>query len=217
MCEKSWHTPRRDGLVDGRLDVGAHRLICEGFVETARQGTQHGEGIRHACHGQLVCQRIQPWGKLDEAARLKAIPGHAVRHQAVQCIPRRLGQRLGPCRHGLDLHLPLGRQQELGVRPGHVEMMDRVAEIVLVRRDRDPRLDGEREGTAALQPLGTRLHTNLHHTLPDGCAVLKPRDVADGVMHNFAPVDWRCILNGQVYGIIYRASTRHTGNLSLTE
>ncbi len=66
----------------------------------------------------------------------------------------------------------------------HVEVIDRVAEIVRIRIKLGARIGGDLERAQHLRPFRARLHAQLHDGLADGVGVAEAGDVADGVVHD---------------------------------
>jgi hypothetical protein len=67
----------------------------------------------------------------------------------------------------------------------NVEVVDGVAEVVVVRGGACRRPEAEVELQAALRAVAEWLHPQLHDALGDGGAVTELGDVVDGQMHDF--------------------------------
>ena len=81
----------------------------------------------------------------------------------------------------LDERLCGQRQARMARRD--VEVVDRVAVVVLVHHHARRRRRRQREVQAALQAVAARLHARLHDALGDRRLVGEAGDVADGVSH----------------------------------
>ena len=86
----------------------------------------------------------------------------------------------------VDIYQYIGDDRELFVLCRQIEMMDQVAIGVGVAEDADAWIDGQLKHKAALIALASGVHANLHHALPDWTAVPVPREMSDGVEHQFS-------------------------------
>ena len=65
----------------------------------------------------------------------------------------------------------------------HIEVIDRIAQVVAVRGDGSSRADGELERQAALVHLAAGMHPDFHQTFAHWPGVLEFGDVTDGIKH----------------------------------
>jgi hypothetical protein len=73
------------------------------------------------------------------------------------------------------------------MRARHVEVIDRVAELVGIGLQARTWVGRHLKRLQPLRPFALRLHVKLHHALAHRRIVPMPRDVSDGIEHALSP------------------------------
>jgi hypothetical protein len=73
---------------------------------------------------------------------------------------------------------------------GNVEMVNQIAEVILIREYPGLRAYGYLKSEAPLGVLAPRLHSQLHGALPNRMAVPKTSEMPDRVEHQASKADW---------------------------
>jgi hypothetical protein len=74
--------------------------------------------------------------------------------------------------------------------PCNVEMVNAIAEVVLIRENPRLRVYRQLKREASLRVLAARLHSQFHYTLPDRTAVPKTSEMPDSEEHQASKADW---------------------------
>ena len=172
-CAKSWQTPWPAASASSASVSHVRRA---GLVRHPGANRGH-DGVRRRERGSVAVDRL---GELRDRALERDVAGRAQEIPAVE--QRGRGLVVGELLRRPDL--AAGGDAERRVRLEHVEMVDGIAEAVLVLGHRHAaRLRHEREGRAALPvPVGG-LETELRVRLVDRAVVGEPGHVLDAQPH----------------------------------
>ena len=93
-------------------------------------------------------------------------------------------------RGSFHIHQSVGDNRQLPMLPGNVEMVNEIADVILIRENPRLRTDGQLKREASLRVLAARLHAQFHYALPNGTAVPKTSEMPDRVEHQASRADW---------------------------
>ncbi len=76
------------------------------------------------------------------------------------------------------------------VLPGNVEMVNQIAEVILIRENAGLRAYEQLKSEASLRLLAAWLHAQFHGALPNGKTISKTSEMPDRVEHQASNADW---------------------------
>ncbi len=158
-------------IVDRRIHMGVPRRVGETaeYAVLSRRMSVSGSASRRHASSPANARN----SGVSRANRLNCRPCQSspVAASASRSSHAESGRLSGTGETGCYLDDRIGCNPESRMPPGHIEVMDDVAERILIGEHPRARLCRQLEAQASLASVAARLHAHLHHAFADGRAV----------------------------------------------